>query len=96
MCDALPQSRAVFRNVCRYDREEDGCKKFHEQFGKFLERAIHMDSTNQTKDLEFVRLSKSKSGDELNRLKGAQCASAETTVLEKRSRGTRVGRMTAD
>ena len=43
------------------------------QFGKFQERAIHDDSTNQTKDIELVRFSNSKSGEELNRLKGAQC-----------------------
>ena len=53
--------------------KKNGYTKFHEQFGKFLECAIHEDSTNQTKDIELVCFSHSKSGDELNRLKGAQC-----------------------
>ena len=46
-----------------------GYNKFHEQFGKFLERAIHEDSTNQTEVTELVRFSNTKSGDEWNRLK---------------------------
>ena len=46
-----------------------GCEKFCEQFGKFLERSIHWDSTNQTEVVELVQFSNTKSRDELNRLK---------------------------
>ena len=49
--------------------KKDGQKKFHEHFGKFLERPIQEDSTNQTEGTEFVRFSNTTSGDELNRLK---------------------------
>ena len=54
--------------------KKDGNKKFYEEFGKFVERAV------------------------LEALEGrAVCREwLVTTVLEKRSRGTRVGRMTAD
>ena len=38
-----------------------------------LEREIHEDVTNRTMAVGLVRFSDSKSGDELNRLKGAQC-----------------------
>ena len=48
--------------------KKDGRKKFYEQCGKFLERAIHEDSTHQTEVIELVRFSDTKSGDELNRL----------------------------
>ena len=40
----------------------DSHKKFYEQFGKFLKRAIHEDSTDQTGITELVRFSNSKSG----------------------------------
>ena len=45
--------------------KKDGYKKFYEQFGKFLKLAIHGNLTIT----ELLRLSSSKFGDELNRLK---------------------------
>ena len=52
-----------------YIIENDIHEKFHEQYVKFLEHAIHEDSTNQTEIIELVRFCNSKSGDELNRTK---------------------------
>ena len=49
--------------------KKGGYKKFNEQFGMFLERAILEDTTSQTEVTELVRFSNTKSGDELNRLK---------------------------
>ena len=57
----------------RHAQAKDGYKKFNEQFGKFLESKMHEDSTSRTRYIELVRFSNSKSGDELNRLKCAQC-----------------------
>ena len=50
-------------------KKKDSYKKFYEPFGKFLNLAIHGNSTIQTEIAEPVRFSNSKSGDELSRMK---------------------------
>ena len=67
-CRRVEEYFEVFADI----EKKDGHKKFYEQFGKFLkflEGANHEDSTHQTKDIESVRFSNSKSEDALNRLK---------------------------